>query len=70
MDIKDENKRRRDEYRALYAKIPGQNTSEKLDWLCTNLHCTRSTARIWNMRDSTRPIPDAKLKIMRTLLKA
>lgn len=39
-----------------------------LDWLVQHLHCSRSTAKKWNMADSPRPMPDAKLKIMEHFL--
>lgn len=64
----DELNKRREKYRELFAQIPGRKTSERIDWLVEKLHCSRSTARIWNMKDSKRPIPAAKLAIMQDLL--
>lgn len=69
MSIELDKQQRLEEYRVLYAKIPGEETTDKLDWLVDNLHCSRQTAWIWNMKASPRPIPSAKLKIMRQLLK-
>ncbi len=70
MTTKDETQERLAEYKQLYAKIPGDDTTAKLDWMCENLHCSRTTARIWNTANTPRPMPAAKLKIMRKLLGA
>lgn len=52
----------------LFARVPGDSTSDKLDWLENNLHCSRKTAIIWRSPTTTRPIPTAKLAILERLL--
>lgn len=64
----DELIKRRQKYRELFQRIPGKKTSERITWLVENLHCSRITACIWNMKDSKRPIPAAKLAIIEAIL--
>lgn len=64
----DELQKRRARYSELLARVPARKMSERIDWLVENLGCSRNTARIWNMRNTKRPMPDAKLSIMQRLL--
>lgn len=64
----DDLQQRRDEFRELFALIPGQMVKDKMQWLVDNIGCSRTTARIWNMRDSNRPPPSAKLMLIRRML--
>lgn len=60
---------RRDEFAKLLERIPGETASDKLNWLEANDLCSRQTAMIWKMRDSKRPPPANKLRLMARLLK-
>ena len=39
-----------------------------IKWLVDNLHCSVATAKKWNMKQSTYPIPESKLKLMERFL--
>lgn len=59
---------RRRKYAELYTRIPGRTIGEKLDWIQERFFCQRLTARIWNMKQSDKPMPESKLRLMEMLL--
>lgn len=68
--MEDDKKQRRQKFRELIGKLGMDKAKDRIDWLVQNLHCSRSTARIWHMNETDRPMPTAKLEIMERLIGA
>lgn len=58
---------RRAEFNELIAKIPGNDRALNR-WLVEKFGVSKTTARIWRMKQTKRPMPEDKLKIFRHML--
>jgi len=54
---------RKTEFDKLFNGLPGKNV-EKIRAVCAALYCKENTVRVWRMKQPTRVIPEAKLKML------
>jgi hypothetical protein len=56
---------RKTEFDKLFATIPGRFIKDRIKIVQSILFCTESTVRIYLIKNPTRIIPEAKLKILK-----
>lgn len=54
---------RKREFDKLFDSLPGKNV-EKIRAIAAALFCRENTVRIWRLKEPTRVIPEAKLKML------
>lgn len=59
---------RAQEFRRVLDKIPAERSIERIRKVAGILHCELNTVRIWKLANNSRPIPEAKLKILKDAL--
>ena len=59
---------RAQEFRRVLDRIPAERSIDRIRKVAGILHCELNTVRIWKLANNSRPIPEAKLKILKDAL--
>ena len=59
---------RAQEFRRVLDRIPAERSVDRIRKVAGILHCELNTVRIWKLANNSRPIPEAKLKILKDAL--
>lgn len=69
MSAIDTHEQRRKEFAELWDKIPTDKAGDRVRWLADTLGVSKATVYIWKYKNSVRPIPESKLKLLKLMLK-
>jgi len=59
---------RRNEYKKIVDSLPQVKTCDKMEYIANLIYCSETTAMIWYSKDTPRPIPIQKLRLLKDKL--